>query len=122
MIFAYSLIVRLSLFLLFYLGTWPTYLADLLSLRLVGEVGGRINVRSSYPRRGPAGAEILTQGPIVASPALLLTELVSYTQTQFRVPAWHLHTTDTAQSSYSMTPVRVPVGTCIPLTPISYPI
>jgi len=29
----------------FYLGTWPSHLMDLLSLRLVG---ARINVRSSY--------------------------------------------------------------------------
>jgi len=37
----------------FSLGTWPSYLTDLLSLRLVGALGARIKVRSSDPLWGP---------------------------------------------------------------------
>ena len=44
-----------------YSGTWPSNPMDLLSLRLAGEVGARINVRSSYAHRGPAVAWISTQ-------------------------------------------------------------
>jgi len=47
-----------GLFLKFYLGLWPSHLMDLLSLRLVGAVGARINVRGSYSQQGPAVAWI----------------------------------------------------------------
>jgi len=45
--------MRNLLMLLFYSGTRPSYLTDLLSLTLVGVIGSRINVRSSYTQRGP---------------------------------------------------------------------
>ena len=41
-----------------YLGTWPSYLTNLLSLRLVGAVGTRINVRNSYSQWWPTPAWI----------------------------------------------------------------
>jgi len=37
----------------FYLGTWSSYLTELISLRLVGAMRARINVRSSYWQRWP---------------------------------------------------------------------
>ena len=53
-----------------YTGTWPSYLTDLLSLRLVRVVRARINVRSSYLQRGPAVAWIQTKVFTVVSPVL----------------------------------------------------
>jgi len=38
---------NLFIYLLFFLGSWLDYLTDLLSLRLVGAVGARINARAS---------------------------------------------------------------------------
>jgi len=43
-----------------YSGTWPSYLTDLLSLRLVGTVGARINVRSSHSQPRPTVTWIWT--------------------------------------------------------------
>jgi len=57
------------------LGTWPSYLADLLSLRLVGAVGARINVTSSHSQCGPAMACIRSHVLTIASPDLLTSEL-----------------------------------------------
>jgi len=59
-----------------YSDTWPFYLTDLLSLRLVWVVGTRTNVRSSYLQRGPTVA--WTQVRTVATSALLTTELSHY--------------------------------------------
>ena len=46
------------------------HMAILLSLRLVGAVGGRINARSSYSQWVPAVTWLRTQVLTVASPAL----------------------------------------------------
>jgi len=48
---------------------------DLLGLRIVGVVGTRINVKISYAQRGPSMAWLQAQVLMVASPALLTTEL-----------------------------------------------
>jgi len=49
-----------ALILFGYSGTWPSYLTDLLSLRLVGTVGARINVRSSHSQPRPTVTWIWT--------------------------------------------------------------
>ena len=59
-------------------GIWPSYWTHLLSLRLVGGVGARMNVRSSYSQRWPAVARIRTQVLTVASPAFLMIDLPRY--------------------------------------------
>ena len=60
-----------SIFPFLYSDTWLTYLTDLLSQRLIGAVGARINVRSSYSQWWPAANWIQTEVLAVASPALL---------------------------------------------------
>ena len=42
------ILFNLFIYCLFHSGTWPYYLTDLLSLRLVGEVGARNYVKSSF--------------------------------------------------------------------------
>ena len=44
-----------------YSGTWPVYLMDVLSLRLVEALGAKINVRSSFSLRWLTGFWIRTQ-------------------------------------------------------------
>ena len=63
-----------------YSGTWPSCLTDLISLRLVGEVGARIIVKSSYSQRGPATAWILTVAsfPCRTSPLIWWSWRVRY--------------------------------------------
>jgi len=51
---------------------------DLPSLRLVGEVGARVDARSSYTRWGPTITRIGTQVLTVARLALLTGELPHY--------------------------------------------
>jgi len=53
---------------------------DLLSLRLVGVVGARVSMRSSYAHQEPALAWIKIQALTVASPMLLATEVSCYFQ------------------------------------------
>jgi len=62
--------------ILFYSGTWSSYLTDLLSLSLVVTVEARINVRSSY--NGGHRGRIWTEALTFTSPALLSTELSRY--------------------------------------------
>jgi len=50
-------------------------LRDLLSLRLVGAEGARINVRSSYSQWGPADPKFRAQALAVATAAFLTAEL-----------------------------------------------
>jgi len=57
-------------FVLFYSGTCPSCLTDLLSLRGVGVVGTRIIVKSSCSQWEPVITGIQTQVLRIASPAL----------------------------------------------------
>ena len=52
---------RVSICLKFYSGTRPSYLTGVLSLRLVGAAGARINVRSSYSQLGPTMTWVRTK-------------------------------------------------------------
>jgi len=52
--FWFAVLTSKGLFFQFYSGTWSAYLAVFLSARLVGTVGSRINMRSSYSWRWPA--------------------------------------------------------------------
>ena len=65
-----------------YSGAWPSYLMDLLRLRLGGVEEHPINVKSSNWRQGPTVAWIRTQVVRVVSQATLMTELSQY-------PHWH---------------------------------
>ena len=47
----------------------------LLRLRVVGEVGARVNVRISYSQWGPAVTRFRTKVLMVANPCTLTTEL-----------------------------------------------
>jgi len=51
------MIEYLQVMLFCYLSPWPYDLTDLLSLRLVGAVGARINVKCSHSQRGPSWPE-----------------------------------------------------------------
>jgi len=72
----------------FYSGSWPCYLTDFLSPRLVGAVEAKI-----------CEDLIITTGAR-CSLALLATELFHYSPTPARVPAGYLHTPDTELSFY----------------------
>ena len=63
------------IFLKFCSGTWPIYLTDLLSPKLVGVIRARINVRNSYSDWRSTASWIGTQVLTVATAALLTTEL-----------------------------------------------
>jgi len=87
----------------------PFHLTYLLSPRLVGEVGTRINVRSSCSQQGPAVAWILTQVPMVAVPALLITELSDYRTYSFPfciiIPPKN-HGSSLTRNGYSRDPLK----------------
>ena len=53
-------------------GTWPPYLTDPLSLKLVGAVGARINVRSLFSQRGARGGLASNAGSMTVGPELLI--------------------------------------------------
>ena len=66
-------------------GTWPFYRMDLLSLRLVGEVGARITVRRSYSQRWPTATCIRTKVLTVSNPVRLP---LSYPVISLFLPRW----------------------------------
>ena len=86
----------LSYFLLLYSGTWSSYLADLLSRRLVGAVGGRNYMKRSYSQWKPAVIGIQTHVLTTVSSVLYhLYSLCSITYLTFHPPFFpssHLHT------------------------------
>ena len=60
------------------MSTWPSYVTNLLSLRLVGAVEAGNYVRSSYSQWGPIVTWIQTQGRLIAGPLLLTTVSLHY--------------------------------------------
>jgi len=86
---------------------------DLLSLRLVGVVGAKINVRSLLSQQGIVVYWIQIQVFMVASPALLTTELSRHPN---QGTCGYLHTPDTELSRHpnqgTCGYLRVPAGTC----------
>jgi len=67
----FSFYLVCSFFFKFYSSTWPSCLADLLSLRLVGAVGAGRYVKSSYSQGRLTGTWIRAKAPTVASPVFL---------------------------------------------------